>query len=326
MLRLVDELKNNSISRFHLLYGEERYLVRYYKKMLLDKLSTPGDEMNCTFFQGEDCEEKVIADAGLIFPFFAEHRLLVVQDSGFFKGSNDMPEYLESFPPSTYVIFVEREVDKRNRLFKWMGKNGCITECVAQDEGKLKQWIAGYLKKEGKTISQSAAECLIQRVGTEMDILGNELEKILGYVGSRDKVEVEDVEMISSGVIVSRIFDMIDAVAYGNTEKALSLYGDLIANKESPMGILYLFSRHLNILLQIKELSAIGMNKNELAKRIGIPPFTVAKYQQQAKLFKRSRLIQLLEKRADCEEKFKTGRLLEQLAVELFLIEGLTNC
>ena len=31
MLRIEDELKNNQISRFQLLYGEERYMVQYYR-------------------------------------------------------------------------------------------------------------------------------------------------------------------------------------------------------------------------------------------------------------------------------------------------------
>ena len=50
MLRIEDELKNNQISRFQLLYGEERYMVQYYRNQLIEKLSNPDDEMNRTFF------------------------------------------------------------------------------------------------------------------------------------------------------------------------------------------------------------------------------------------------------------------------------------
>ena len=44
--------------------------------------------------------------------------MIVVEDSGYFKSSSDMADYVESFPETTYIIFVEREIDKRNRLFK----------------------------------------------------------------------------------------------------------------------------------------------------------------------------------------------------------------
>ncbi len=169
MLKLQEELKKGPLSRYHLICGEERYMVRYYKNALRERLSAPEDEMNCTFFQGEGAEPSVIADVGQILPFMAEQRLIIVQDSGFFKKANDMADYLADFPDSTYVVFVEREVDKRSRLYKWISKNGCITECQTQTEPMLKQWIAGYVKRQGKVMSNAAVEHLMERVGTDME-------------------------------------------------------------------------------------------------------------------------------------------------------------
>lgn len=325
MLTITEQLKTGNFSRFHLVYGEERYMVRYYRNSLKEKLSQPEDEMNCTVFQGDKANPSAIADVAQILPFMAPQRLIVVQDSGFFKNASDMVDFMDTFPDTTYLVFVEREVDKRNRLYKWMSKNGCITECKAQNAAMLAKWIAGYAKRADKAISPQASELLVERVGTDMELLSGEIEKLLGYVGERHDIEISDVEAISSGVTVSRIFEMIDAVALGEKEKALKLYDDLLANKESPMSILYLFSRHINILLQIKELSALGASQGEIVKSIGIPPFTVKKYARQAGLFKRNKLLQMLEKRADYEEKFKNGKLSDQLAVELFLIQALTN-
>lgn len=325
MLKLAEELKNNSISRYHLIYGEERYMVRYYRRLLIEKLSQPDDEMNCTYFQGEKASPSAIADVGQILPFMASNRLIVVQESTLFKTASDMADYLADFPDTTYVVFVEREVDKRNKLYKWMNKNGCVTECLPQNEAMLRKWIAGYVKKEDKIISGGAVERLMERVGTDMELLNNELDKLIGFAGKRADIEPEDVDAICSGLTVSRIFDMIDAVALKEKDKALRLYADLLANKEAPMSILYLFSRHLNILLQLKECQSLGLSKGELAKRIGIPPFTVAKYSRQAQLFSRGKLLSMLENRLELEESFKTGKITDQLAVEMFFIQALTN-
>ena len=84
MLRIEDELKNNQISRFQLLYGEERYMVQYYRNQLIEKLSNPDDEMNRTFFRDKP-EPSQIAEAAQILPFFAENRLIVVEDSGIWQ-------------------------------------------------------------------------------------------------------------------------------------------------------------------------------------------------------------------------------------------------
>lgn len=325
MLQLENELKSNQLTHFHLIYGSERYMVRYYKNKLISRLSNADDEMNCTFFRDKDIEASHIAEAAQVLPFFAEQRLIVVEDSKFFAKSNDMLEYLESFPDTTYIIFVEREVDKRNRLFKWFAKNGCVTECAAQQEKMLKQWVTGYMKKAGKAIAVAQIELLMERVGTDMEILSNELEKLIGYVGERTVIEKEDIQAVSSGLTVSKMFDMIDAVAGKERDRALSLYDDLLANKEPPMTILYNFSRHINILLQIKECLSLGLNKYEMAAKCGVPHFTVAKYSRQAELFKRSELLKMLEDRIEYEEMQKTGRLPDQLSVELFFIQALTN-
>ena len=75
----------------------------------------------------------------------------------------------------------------------------------------------------------------------------------------------------------------------------------------------------------MKECGNLGLSQSETAKKCGVPPFTVSKYARQAALFKRSKLLAMLEARLEYEEKFKSGRLSDQLAVELFLIQGLTN-
>lgn len=325
MLKLAEELKQNNLSRFHLLYGEERYMVRYYKRCLIEKLSMPGDEMNATVFQGEKAIPSAIADVGQILPFMAKNRLIIIQDSSFFKNASDMTEYLDDFPDTTYVVFVEREVDKRNKLYKWMSKNGCVTECLFQNEAMLRKWMTGLVKKADKTISPAAMERLLERVGTDMELLNNELDKLISYVGERQNIETEDVDAIGSGLTVSRIFDMIDAVALREREKAMNLYADLLANKEAPMSILYLFTRHINILLQIKECLGLGLGKGELAKKVGIPPFTISKYSRQAELFSKKKLLQMLKNRVEMEELFKTGKMSDQLAVEMFFIQALTN-
>lgn len=321
--KITEQLKTGEFSQFHLIYGEEGYMVRYYVAALKEKLSQPDDEMNCTVFSGEKIIPSEIADVGQVLPFLAPNRLILIKNSGFFKSASDMADFMDGFPDTTYIVFAEREVDKRNRLYKWMNKNGCITECKQENAAMLEKWMAGYVKRAGKRMSRDAAQHLMERIGMNMEMLSTELEKLIAYIGEREDITLPDVEEISSGITVSRIFDMIDAVAFGEKERALTLYHDLLANRESPMSILYLFSRHINILLQVQELKNLGYDRRELAGVIGIPPFTVSKYGRQAEMFSRNCLLTMLEDRAEFEEHFKSGRLSDQLAIELFLIRAM---
>lgn len=318
------QIKSGDLSRFHLLYGEEPYMVRFYKNKLRTMLSAEGDDMNASFFEGNAVPFDEVMSLGSTLPFFAEKRLILMENTDLFKTSNDVAEMLESFPDTTHVVFVEKNVDKRNRLYKWIQKNGCVTECKQQQEKELVPWVARYLKGHEKNISRHTVEYLISKVGFQMDTLVNELDKLIGYTGERTEIGIEDVDEVCSGQVVGKIFDMIDAVIAGENEKVFRLYGDLLELKEPPLVILHLLGRHINILLQVKEIGS-SLSDRELAKKVGIPYFTASKYKSQAKHFSRGQLLGLLEERADYEERFKTGRLGEKLVAEFFLVKALTK-
>ena len=324
MLTIDAQLKNGDLSRFQLLYGEEAYLVRNYKNKLKQALSVPGDDMNASDFEGDKFSVEEMQSFGNTLPFFQDKRLILIENSQAFKKATDLVEVLEQFPETTFVVFVEKQIDKRNRLYKWIQKNGCITECTLPSEVELVPWIARYLSQYGKKISKHTAELIVSRVGFQMDLLSCELDKLIGYTGEREAVTEEDVEMICSGQTVGKLFDMMDAVIAGQQEKVFTLYADLLELKEPPLRILHMLGRHINILLQVKELGP-RMSDRDLAAKAGIPFFTVKKYRGQERHFTRERLMELMELRADLEERFKTGRMQENLIAEFFLTKALTN-
>ena len=86
-MRTIDEdIKNQKYKTAYLLYGEEAYLKKQYKDKLKSALWTEGDTMNAAFYQGKETNPKELIDLGETMPFFADHRLILVEDSGFFKS------------------------------------------------------------------------------------------------------------------------------------------------------------------------------------------------------------------------------------------------
>ena len=83
-------------------------------------------------------------------------------------------------------------------------------------------------------------------------------------------------------------------------------------------------TRQFRILLQIKELTGKGYGSFDIAKKIGIPEFAVRKNQAQAKQFSPEQLASALKHAAAAEEAVKTGKMNDQIAVELFIVSYLT--
>ena len=316
MKNLVQDLKSENYKHVYLFTGEEIYLRNQYKKKLQDALISPEDTVNLNYYQGKGISVQELIDQGETMPFFSERRLLVVEDSGFFKSASlELAEYLENIPETTYFLFVENEVDKRGRLYKTVKKYGSVVEFSRQTEDMLMRWILGILKKEQKNITRSTMELFLEKTGTDMNQIGMELEKLLSYTMGREVITAEDVEAICTSQTVNKIFEMISARAEKNQRKALDLYYDLLALKEAPMRILYLIARQFNQIMLISELNEQGLGREAIAEKLGIQSFIVRNGIRYARSFSSEQLRYAVEMAVQTETDVKTGKLDENLEV-----------
>ncbi len=322
MKSLNEDLKTGQFKQMYLLYGEEGYLKKQYKEKLQKAMIPEGDTMNYAYYEGKGINVKEIIDLAETMPFFGERRLIVIEDSGFFKNASpEFAEYLKEAPKTTCFLFVEEEIDKRGKLYKAVKDLGRIVELAVQDEQTLLRWILGNIRREGKQTTESAVRYLLAKCGTDMENLQSEMEKLFCYTLGKEAIEIADIEEICTTQITNQIFEMIAAVAEKKQKKTLDLYYDLLALKEKPMKILALLSRQFRLLMEVKELMSQGYGRKDIASSVGLNPYVVGKYVEQGKAFHRKELREILEECLDIEERIKTGRLDDVMGVELFIVK-----
>lgn len=322
MRQFNEDISAGRFSNVYLFYGEEAYLRNQNRDKLLKALGGDASSMNFNRYEGDGCNPAQIIDMAETMPFLAERRIILVENSGFFKsGCPELAEYLKTPPKTTVFVFVEKETDKRKDIYKAVSKSGFEMECVIQDEDTLKKWIRSRFASEGKEISSSAASFLIERAGTDMSNIATEIEKLVCYCIDRPAVTEEDIEAVCAHYLSSRIFAMTDAISSRNQKLAIELYYDLLALKEPPAKILALITRQINIMLQIKEMSANRRDRGYMASAVKIAPFLVSKYEAWARGFTMEELRQALELCASNDEAVKTGKLDYVISVEMVIIK-----
>ena len=166
-----------------------------------------------------------------------------------------------------------------------MKARGHIVELTTQDENTLKRWIQSILKREGKIMSDSDILYFLNKVGTDMENIQKELEKLVCYALERQTLGRADVDAVCVTQISNHIFDMVSAVSDKNQRRALDLYYELLALKEPPMRILFLLTRQYRLLFHVKALMQQGYGRKEIASKAGLHPFVAGKYMDQAKRF-----------------------------------------
>lgn len=323
MKRIAQDIKSGEFAHIYLLYGEEAYLRKQYRDNLKKALVPADDTMNCSIYAGKEIKVNEIIDLAGTMPFFAERRVIIVENSGLFKsGSNDrLLELLKDMPQTSYMIFVEEEVDKRGKLYKAVTANGYAALCEMQDEATLKKWIMSLLKRENKMITADALNLLLDKTGANMENIKREVEKLVCYKYFDEGITAEDVEELCTVQIQNRIFDMVEAVAAKNQKTALALYYDLLALKEAPMKILALIARQFHMLLQVREMKQKGYPENEIAQKTGLNPYYLKKkYIPQAAQFPLPKLEAALRACVDAEERVKTGKMPDTMSVELIIV------
>ena len=317
-----DDIRSGNFKPCYLFYGEEKYLLHQYKHMLLEALKADGDEMNFSRYEGNSIPVRDVIDLCETMPFLAERRVILMEDTGFFKNKADeMADYMKSLPDYLHILFTESQVDKRSRMYKAVKTAGQIVEFVKQDEKKLMEWAAGVLKSCGRRISRRNMELLLTKTGTDMGNLRMELEKLVSYTEGRDEVLAGDIETICTTQTVNKIFEMVRSVAEKNQKRALELYDDLLTLKEPPMRILFLMARQYRQLLLVKEMEAEGVSPTEIITVLGVSPRTYREISSCARAYTQEELIATIQDFAASEEAVKTGRLQDLLSVELLIIK-----
>lgn len=316
-----EDIANQDLKQVYLLYGSEDYLKKQYRDKLKTAM-TEGDTMNCHLYQGKGVPIPEIIDLAETLPFFASRRVIILENTGLFSSEGEkLAEYLEKPAPSAFFICMESEVDKRSKLYKTVKKNGRDTEFTTPDDSMLTKWILGIVGREKKQISQAAMQLFLEKTGSDMENISHELEKLLCYCMDKDAIREEDVEEVCTKQLSGHIFDLMEAIGMKQQKRALALYYELLNLKVSPFQILALLGRQFHILLQLKECKNLGYQQKEMASKVGIPPFTVKKYLDQAGRFTGKDLKKALEDCVQADEDIKTGRMDQQLAIELLIVQ-----
>lgn len=321
MKTLARDIKSGNFKNAYLICGEEEYLKLNYKNQLI-KAIAGEDTMNLALYEGKNIDINEVIDNAETFPFFAKYRLIVLEQSGLFKtGGEQLAEYMDKIPETTIFLFVEQDVDKRSKMYKAVKKNGYICEINRQSEKDIEVWAAKIFDYNGKKITKADMAYFIANVGTDMEILSQEIEKLISYAYDKNVINKNDIDAVCIKQLNVRIFDMIDAISVKNQQKTLDCYYELIAEKEPPIRILFMISRQFNLILQAKDLSARGMSKEQIAGAMGVQGFIASKSISQSRNFTVSELKAGLAESISTEELIKSGRMDENIGVEMLLVK-----
>jgi DNA polymerase-3 subunit delta len=318
-------IESGEFSKLYLFTGDQRYLIEQYVKKLADAITdTSPASMNYVQLKKDGIKYTEIADYVLDMPFFADKKVVVVWNSRFFKKGNEgMEKIIPDIPDSTVLIFVEdsEDIDERIRLVKLFKENGSLVRMNTPDENTLLRWIKGMFTGDGFKVEDAACYHLLDAVGTDMNRLSMEVEKLKSYAMDEKTVTADMVDSLSVSQVEGKIFDMIDALSQGDRKKTIRLYDDLLSLKEPVKRMLALVRRQYMLMLNTKVAMDDGADNAGIIRFAGLQPFLVRKYTAMVRNYTTDELKEKLELCQQCDIDIITGRMRDVRAFEILVLK-----
>ena len=271
-------------------------------------------------YQQIDCREasfEEIKQAILNQGLFSSSKLVILGDPSANKEFIENFEDLLSAVPDTVVLVIfDQNLDKRTSLYKFLKKHSDFKEFTSMDKSGLVSWAGNYVKDNKGKITRSDLVYLAERVGSDQQLLKNEIDKLLLY---NPEITKEAIDLLTVASPQSSIFDLIDAAFAGNFKKANQLYDEQRALKVEPQNIMAMITWQLHILALIK--TAGSRSSAEIAKDARLSPFTVSKSERIAKKMTYEQLKSLVNGLAELDYQSKTKTLDLDEGLKNYLIQ-----
>jgi DNA polymerase III subunit delta len=336
------ELQKGKVRPVYLLYGGEPFLEEALFREIKNATVEPAtaDFNFHVFGPAADQIQQALAVAQTQ-PFFAERRLVVVKDAPIFAasrkkegadegeedakgntGEEPLIAYLKSPVPSTCLVFLsEDNVDSRKKVTKAVIATGGAVECRPYKPEDAVSWAAARATSiYGKKLPDPAARLLIDKVGADLRLIDNELQKLALYVGDAKQIAVADVDGLVGGMAETEIFRLTEAVMLKERARAIELLGRILRQVDHPLQVLAALTNRFRQILTVKTLVARGVSLREGPGIAKMHPFAYEKMVGHVRTYHRDEIIRSLRRLLEADVAMKSG-FEAKLTIETLVVE-----
>lgn len=238
------------------------------------------------------------------------------------EGKKELPVFVKvarDVPESTVLIFIDGEIRKNNPLLAALSPVAKKEEFPFLKDEEIRQWIEKRAAQYGARLSTEVITDLIDLIGSNLWVLGSELEKLSLFCEGK-AITRSDVKQVVGYSRENSIFQLVDAVMYRRIKTAQELLHQLLDAGVGPPHILFMITREVRRMLLAKAASAGRMLPPELAGELrlaGEKDLRIAT--SKARRYSEAALEELYHRILETDIQIKTGRYEAQLALELFV-------
>ncbi|NOT02616.1 MAG: DNA polymerase III subunit delta [Phycisphaerales bacterium] len=304
------------------IHGKNAFTHREALARIIDRELDGGDPaLNMVRVNGDGASCSDVLDDVRTMCMLGGRRVVVVEDADDFVSRHRaaLERYAESPTDGGCLVLVCRTFLPKTNLGKRLKEIGEIIECEELPNQAVPGWVVSRAREAyQKRVSREAAAMLCEHAGRSQETLDAELAKLAIYVGARESIDGKDVDAMVVQYREHVVFAVMDAIADGDTRKALSEWQRVVAtDRAAPGRAIGGLAFGLRRLLDMRSRLDGGEPLHSIGRGYFAPPEVLKRRLQRCTRDRlENQLADLL--RADLES--KTGLGTFESAVEKFII------
>ena len=306
----------------YLLYGSNKFLIdkeidNIIKKHSIDSLNISNYDLST------DSIKNIIEDADTT-SLFSDNKLIIIDNASIFNRGKTidnielLENYLNNSNKATIIIFINHNdtVDNTKKLTKAIKKNGVIKDFIQSKD------ITNIVKDmfDDYKIDRSLIDLIIKKVGNNLDIIYNEVEKLKIYKIDTKEITKTDIDNLVSENVNVDIFKFVDDIINKNKKEALSAYKKLLILNEEPIKLVSLIASKFRLMYQANVLSKKGYTEKQIAEILKVHPYPVKLALATGYKYNPKLLLKYINDLADLDIGIKSGEKDKDSSLELFIL------
>ena len=237
----------------------------------------PGlQDLVYSVYHADETAPGEIANEAATLPFLAEQRVIVVRNAdkySLMSGDRSSPfaplaKYLDAPSERTLILFIASKADKRKKFYRVCAKNGAVVECPQLTDPELVKWIQTRVTEKGKTIKRDGVEEILERTGGALGDINNAVDLVINYIGDATAIRREDVVAACAHVSEETVWNLTDAIAASNPDKALRALYQLLDFGQAPDQIMAVINWMLESAYRAAPDTRVSSKSSFVAKKM----------------------------------------------------------
>lgn len=294
----------------YILTGDDSFVVKSAVNMF-SVFSGEFRDLNFTFF-GKDASISEVIAALLTPPMFSEYRVVCVND---YTGDlKQIKEYLKNPSSTSVLLFTGALTPNFNGIIPLCE----IVDCNRLEKSYLEGWVVRKAASQKISVSQKAASLLVEYCNRDMNSVYNELVKLMDY--AEGAIDESDVKELVSPQIEYKVFELSEAIAEKNADKAVELVNLMLAENNSSVSLMGMLFNHFRRLLFV----SLNPKSDTLSSDLKVKEYAVKVALRQAAKFSPRRLKAVFDRLNSLDAGVKAGKISDKNALMEFVCETVT--